>query len=83
MCQYLIIKLFLFIVELTKCSAQIQSTSLLQVPHELVLREVKLYHNHEVSKGVKASYPESRRLTPSFREEAINMLALGVNVENL
>ena len=77
------IKLFLFIVELTKCSAQIQSTSLLQVPHELVLREVKLYHNHEVSKGVKASYPESRRLTPSFREEAINMLALGVNVENL
>ena len=48
-----------------------------------MVKETVLDHSHDVSKEIKASYPENRRLPADIKAEAANMLSLGVNVERL
>ena len=51
--------------------------------NELVVMETILDHSHKISKEIKASYPENRRLPADIKAEAANMLSMGVNVERL
>lgn len=66
----------------TQCSATLYVVAT-RDSQELVIRDVKLEHSHNVSQAIKASYPESRRLPPAVEAEAASMLSVCVHVEHL
>ena len=64
------------------CLAEIVLTASV-VKLNLHVCKLNIQDNHEVSKALKQTYPESQRLPAPLREEAVKLLNFGVKVGNL